>query len=158
MSRAIGAHYAGKEDWKNAEKALNNTSMRQIDSKGTLDVYDFFANLTSYTSSHCLLGPEFRNEMSDEFAAVSAMNLGYCNVLSDDYDAAASSFQRFDADAGFKSVAIGMDAVWMFSENWMLTGTLAYTRLIGDAADSPLVKDKGSANQTEFLLGVGYTF
>lgn len=35
---AIGAHYAAKEDWKNAEKALNNTSMRQIDSKGALDV------------------------------------------------------------------------------------------------------------------------
>jgi sterol 14-demethylase len=37
---------------------------------GVVDAYPFFQKLTSYTSSACLLGREFRDEMSDEFAAV----------------------------------------------------------------------------------------
>ncbi len=34
---AVGAHYAGREDWRNAERTLNS-AMRQIDSKATIDV------------------------------------------------------------------------------------------------------------------------
>lgn len=37
---------------------------------GVIDIYDYMQTLTSFTSSHCLLGPEFRNEMSDEFARI----------------------------------------------------------------------------------------
>ncbi|MCB9683379.1 MAG: cytochrome P450 [Alphaproteobacteria bacterium] len=40
------------------------------DATGTLDLYTWMAQLTNYTSSHCLLGPEFRKEMSAEFAQV----------------------------------------------------------------------------------------
>ena len=40
--------------------------------EGVLDVCDFFATLTNFTSSRCLLGEEFRNEMSEEFAKVYA--------------------------------------------------------------------------------------
>jgi len=37
---------------------------------GVLDIYEYMQTLTSFTSSHCLLGPEFRNEMSEEFSRV----------------------------------------------------------------------------------------
>jgi sterol 14-demethylase len=37
---------------------------------GTIDIYEYMQELTSYTSSHCLLGAEFRGEMNDEFARV----------------------------------------------------------------------------------------
>ena len=37
---------------------------------GTVDIYEWSQQLTSYTSSHCLLGKEFRGELSDEFARV----------------------------------------------------------------------------------------
>ncbi|MCB9663759.1 MAG: cytochrome P450 [Alphaproteobacteria bacterium] len=37
---------------------------------GVADLYGFAQQLTNYTSSHCLLGTEFRNEMSAEFAQV----------------------------------------------------------------------------------------
>ena len=40
--------------------------------KGEFEACDFFGVLTSYTSSRCFLGPEFRNEMSEEFAHVYA--------------------------------------------------------------------------------------
>lgn len=37
---------------------------------GAIDLLDFTAELTTYTSSHCLLGPEFRHGMNEEFARV----------------------------------------------------------------------------------------
>ncbi len=37
---------------------------------GEVEVCDFFGVLTSYTSSRCFLGKEFRDEMSEEFAHV----------------------------------------------------------------------------------------
>ncbi len=37
---------------------------------GDIDLLDFTAELTTYTSSHCLLGPEFRHGMNEEFARV----------------------------------------------------------------------------------------
>jgi sterol 14-demethylase len=38
--------------------------------EGQIEVSSFFGMLTNYTSSSCLLGTEFRNEMSEEFAKV----------------------------------------------------------------------------------------
>ena len=38
--------------------------------EGQIEVCEFFATLTSFTSSRCLLGEEFRNDMSEEFARV----------------------------------------------------------------------------------------
>ena len=37
---------------------------------GEIDLLDFTAELTTYTSSHCLLGSEFRSSMNEEFARV----------------------------------------------------------------------------------------
>jgi len=37
---------------------------------GTVPLVDYFAELTNFTSSRCLLGPEFRGEMSEEFSRV----------------------------------------------------------------------------------------
>jgi sterol 14-demethylase len=38
--------------------------------RGDLDLLDFTGELTTYTSSHCLLGGEFRRSMNEEFARV----------------------------------------------------------------------------------------
>ncbi|MFK7986275.1 MAG: cytochrome P450 [Sandaracinaceae bacterium] len=37
---------------------------------GTIDIVDFCRVLTNFTSSHCLIGSEFRNGMTDEFARI----------------------------------------------------------------------------------------
>ena len=37
---------------------------------GELDLLEFTKELTIYTSSHCLLGPEFRHELNKEFAEI----------------------------------------------------------------------------------------
>jgi sterol 14-demethylase len=38
--------------------------------EGVVDFVDFTRVLTNFTSSHCLLGPEFREEMTEEFADI----------------------------------------------------------------------------------------
>jgi sterol 14-demethylase len=38
--------------------------------RGEIDLVEFCASLTNYTSTHCLIGREFREQMSDEFARV----------------------------------------------------------------------------------------
>jgi sterol 14-demethylase len=46
--------------------------VRSWGESGTIDLLDFTAELTTYTSSHCLLGAEFRHGMNEEFARVYA--------------------------------------------------------------------------------------
>jgi sterol 14-demethylase len=50
--------------------AETRKALSELGSRGTIDIYGFAQSLTSFTSSHCLLGTEFRNEMSTEFAKV----------------------------------------------------------------------------------------
>jgi sterol 14-demethylase len=38
--------------------------------EGEIDLLEFTKELTIYTSSHCLLGPEFRHELNKEFASI----------------------------------------------------------------------------------------
>ena len=44
--------------------------IRDWGDEGEIEASSFFGMLTNYTSSSCLLGTEFRNEMSEEFAKV----------------------------------------------------------------------------------------
>lgn len=72
--------------------------------------------------------------------------------------AARSGHARFDAGAGFSETGIGARLDWSFAEHWILSGRAGYSRLLGDAADSPLVDGAGSANQFIFTTGIAYRF
>ena len=62
-------------------------------------------------------------------------------------DAARSGLRQYNADAGIKDVAFGGTLTYGFSERWSISGLATYTRLVGDAADSPVVKNAGDENQ-----------
>lgn len=76
----------------------------------------------------------------------------------DSGDARRSGLKEDDADSGFKDVGLNLSADYDFYENWSVMGLLRYTRLVGDAEDSPVVDDEGDENQ--FFLGalVKYSF
>lgn len=69
--------------------------------------------------------------------------------------AAATSFQSYDAKHGFKSVGLDATVGYMFNPKWSVVGLAGVSKLVGDAADSPIVQDK-----TQFTTGVflKYTF
>lgn len=72
--------------------------------------------------------------------------------------ALASGLREFTAKAGVKDAGASVSLHYLMSEHWRISGRLAYRRLLGDAADSPLVEDQGSPNQASAALFVSYQF
>ena len=73
--------------------------------------------------------------------------------------AARSNYRPFSPSAGFKDVGLGVNAKYRIAGGWHATGMLSYKRLVGDAADSPIVEGPGgSRNQFMGLIGVAYDF
>jgi outer membrane protein len=73
-------------------------------------------------------------------------------------DAARSGLSFFDADGGFRDVRANVMAIFSFSPNWHVGAGLVYSRLLGDAEDSPVVDDRGSANQLFAGVGLAYAW
>ena len=73
-------------------------------------------------------------------------------------DARRSGLDRYDAGAGFKDVGVELGLTYAVTEQWSLSAIGRYARLLGDAADSPIVDDEGSANQLFGGLSIGYRF
>jgi MipA family protein len=72
--------------------------------------------------------------------------------------AQASGLRQFTAEGGVKDVGIATSLHYLVNEHWRITGRLAYRRLLGDAADSPLVEDFGSQNQASGAVIFSYSF
>lgn len=72
--------------------------------------------------------------------------------------ARASGLREFAAESGMKDAGASLSLHYMLTEHWRVTGRLAYKRLLGDAADSPLVEDEGSQNQGSAALIMSYQF
>jgi outer membrane protein len=69
-----------------------------------------------------------------------------------------SGLDTFGAESGFKNVGLNVGARHTLASNWILSGIISYARLLGDAADSPVTADVGSANQWFGTLIVTYVF
>lgn len=64
-----------------------------------------------------------------------------------------SGFDEFDAEAGFKDVHVELGLKAALDANWSARASVRYSRLIGDAADSPIVETE---DQFIGLVGVSY--
>lgn len=69
-----------------------------------------------------------------------------------------SGLRRYQPEGGMKDVGLGADVDYSLTDHWIVTGRVGYKRLLGDAVDSPLVKDEGSANQLITGLFLKYSF
>ncbi|MBU1209994.1 MAG: MipA/OmpV family protein [Alphaproteobacteria bacterium] len=67
----------------------------------------------------------------------------------------AARLAAYDADAGIKDVHLELGLTWDVSDRWQLKSGVRYGRLVGDAADSPIVE---SEDQFSALFGATYTF
>ncbi len=73
-------------------------------------------------------------------------------------DATVTGLSRFDADAGFRDVRLSLVGLFSFSAHWHLVGGVVYGRLLGDAEDSPVVDDRGTANIVVIGAGLAYAW
>ena len=72
--------------------------------------------------------------------------------------AQAAGLPVFNAKSGFRDISGRVVSRWRLSDDWSLLGLVRYGRLLGDAASSPLVKQRGSANQVVTGLGLSFNF
>ena len=68
---------------------------------------------------------------------------------------ARSGFRAYDAGSGWQSAALEIGGDLTISGGWHAIGSIAYQRLLADAAASPVVQEKGQASG---LLGLSYRF
>lgn len=71
-------------------------------------------------------------------------------------EAAESGLGAYDPGGGMKSVGLGGAVTWKTTDKITTSLFGEYARLTGPAADSSLVRERGSANQ--FLIGVSGTY
>ncbi len=64
----------------------------------------------------------------------------------------------YDPSGGITSVGATAAASYNWSEQWSTTAFVTYKHLVGDAADSPIVKEFGSESQVGVGLTVSYSF
>uniref|UniRef100_UPI001A97924E MipA/OmpV family protein n=1 Tax=Arenibaculum pallidiluteum TaxID=2812559 RepID=UPI001A97924E len=68
----------------------------------------------------------------------------------------ARRYTRYDAEAGLKDAGLAVGLGYDLTDSIHVMGRIDYTRLLGDAADSPLVDREGSADQLSALVGLSY--
>lgn len=73
-------------------------------------------------------------------------------------DAVLAGLPAYEADAGIQSVGGAGGFLYQLSPRWGLMGFAKYDRLVGDAAESPIVRQLGSRNQLSGGLALSYTF
>lgn len=73
-------------------------------------------------------------------------------------DALASGLRVYALKGGVSDLSLGLKATYQLNDRWNVMALGSYKRLLGDFADSPVVKIEGSADQ--FLVGaaIGYRF
>ena len=71
-------------------------------------------------------------------------------------ESAASGLEEYEPGSGFQSAGVGGAINWKATDRITASVFGEYARLVGPAADSPLVTERGSENQ--FTVGVSTTY
>lgn len=134
-----------------------------------------------FTSGGISYGAKVVEEVSgDDTGHLADFEVGYTDIISDrsflEYSVIASyasseymesyfgvtptqandsGLARFDADAGFKSAGLQLTGLRLLDNGWSLQGEFRYERLLGDAADSPVVREE---NRVTLAIGVAHSF
>jgi outer membrane protein len=66
--------------------------------------------------------------------------------------------RQYNANGGIRTVGAGTHVIKQWNPQWATHAFLEYDRLVGDAADSPLVQIRGNANQLTIGAGFAYSF
>ncbi len=66
--------------------------------------------------------------------------------------ALTSGLPAFDATSGLKDISIAFGSNYTVSDHWALVGNAGYSKLLGDAKNSPIVAVRGASSQ--FVGGV----
>lgn len=69
-----------------------------------------------------------------------------------------AALPAYNASGGLYSYGAGTQLLYRFNPQWETHAFIEYQRLTGSVADSPIVTDRGSANQFTYGIGASYSF
>lgn len=102
------------------------------------------------TGDHIPIGPIITAGLSAAWADDNYSN-GFFGV--DAEQSASSGLPQYSAGAGFKSINLDLGILYSVNESWTARGFAGYNKLMGDAMDSPIVRDDDNV-----LVGVFITY
>lgn len=94
------------------------------------------------------VGAKYRTDLSDRLSLWSGLSLGYGDGDYNDTYFGVSAAEAIpgrpahDIGGGFNKASISFEARYALTENVAVLGEVEYGKLIGDAADSPVVWDE----------------
>ncbi|WP_410217997.1 MipA/OmpV family protein [Paracoccus sp. (in: a-proteobacteria)] len=108
------------------------------------------------------VGAKYRVDLSERVTLWSGAQVGYGNAdFNDTYfgvtagESIASGLPEYTPGGGINEAAITFEARYALTESTALLGEVRYGKLIGDAADSPVVQDE---YQPSLRLGISRRF
>lgn len=129
------------------------------------------------------IGADIKQGLSGHRGAIADFDFEYANVIGektaysfgptvswisrnymdtyfgiDHEQSARSGYDVYQPNAGFKDVGISGSIYYLLTPHWSVATFGNYTRLVGGAADSPIVKDTGSPNQWMVAFSLAYKF
>lgn len=75
-----------------------------------------------------------------------------------DADAAASGLPAYNPGGGLEQYTGWLALLYQIDKNWYAGAMVYAQRLTGDAADSPIVTQRGTRDQITYGIGLGYTW
>lgn len=76
----------------------------------------------------------------------------------DAVQSAQSGLAQYEVGSGFKHVGASLTASYTINREWTGVAALRYKRLLGGAADSPIVSSLGDRDQVSTSIGIQYRF
>jgi outer membrane protein len=90
------------------------------------------------------------------YASDDYMDTYFCIDAADSQRSGLTVYEAEDAE--LQDVGVGVAVQHYFNRNWGVLGVAKYTKLLGDASDSPIVDDEGDDNQWLGGVLVNYRF
>lgn len=146
---AIAGAFANYQIGRWVLNADVNTDMLGDGHDGTTASFGFSYVMTPSERLMVVLGPSITWASDNYMQSYFGINTA---------QAARSGRAVYRAESGFKDAGLMGFGIYKLTEHWSLTGVAGYNRLLGDAADSPLVDRDGSADQFFGGLGISYSF
>lgn len=110
-------------------------------------------------------GPSYSYAMTPKLRMSTSLSATYAsqNYMDTYYsvdasNAAASGLSQFDADGGVKDIGVTLVGNYSVNKRWGVIGIAGYQELLGDAKDSPIIKNAGESGQFTAGLAVSYRF
>jgi outer membrane protein len=69
-----------------------------------------------------------------------------------------SGLSQYSPSSGIRDVSLSLSSAYEFAEHWSISGQVRYQHLLGEAADSPVVREVGAENSFIVGFGLNYTF